>query len=207
MQHPHWQYFVTLCQDLERVGRFVEFEADNFPTHSTEFARLYLAAGSEIDVVAKLLCKTIDPVAKLKNIDDYRGIILAKYPDFPTVEVVLPHHELSVVPWKEWSSGKNPNWWRIYNDVKHERDLHYKEANLLNAFTAVAGLLVVVGYLYAKETADEQLLPQPEFMAFARKYYRGGSTKMHRYYLLPGAPQPQSYLEAVAQLKAKGMTK
>ena len=92
MKHPHWQYFVALCHDLERIGRFVEFEADNFSTHSTEFALLYLAAGSEIDAVAKMLCKTINPVTKLKNVNDYRGIILTKYPDFPTVEVVLPRH-------------------------------------------------------------------------------------------------------------------
>lgn len=77
MKHPHWQYFVALGQDLERIGRFVEFETDNFS----------------------------------------------------------------------------------------------------------------------------------EFMTFAPKYYRGGSTRMHRHYLLPGVPQPQSHLDAVAQLKAKGMIK
>ena len=71
MKHSHWHYSVALSEDVERTARFVEPAADNFKTYSIEFARLYLATGSEIDVVAKLLCeKAVSGGAKV--VKDWR---------------------------------------------------------------------------------------------------------------------------------------
>jgi hypothetical protein len=190
MKYPHWQYFVALCYDLERVARYVEISTDNYSVYSIELARLYLAAGSEIDVVAKLLCQQVDASAKLEGINTYRTTILKKYPNIPSVEVILPRYEISLYPWQDWSKGNNPDWWKAYNDVKHERDKHYKAANLKNTLSAIAGLLVVVGYLYSKELFDYQLMPQPEFMRFSSKYRKGGATKMHLSFLLPDVTRP-----------------
>ncbi len=190
MKHPHWQYFVALCTDLEQAARYVEVSTDNYSTYSTEFSRLYLAAGSEVDVVAKLLCRQIDPSVKLDGINSYRTTILKKYPNMPSVEVILPRYEISICPWQDWRKGANPDWWRAYNDVKHERDKHYKAANLENTISAVAGLLVVVGYLYSNELLKFQLLPQPDFMRFDSKYTKVSATVMHRGYLLPDVPKP-----------------
>jgi hypothetical protein len=53
MQHPHWEYLAALCEDFERIARFVEPCHDNWQTYSVEFTRLYLGAGSEVDVVAE----------------------------------------------------------------------------------------------------------------------------------------------------------
>src|SRR5258706_6908262 len=151
MKHPHWHYFVTLCEDMEHTVRFVEPAPDNFGTYSTEYARLYLAIGSEIDVVAKLLCTSVNPSASLNGINSYRKIILIKYPTLPEVEVTVPRSEISLMPWKEWLGDTNPNWWSLYNGVKHERNKHFKDANLENALSALAGLLVLLGYLYSDD--------------------------------------------------------
>ena len=71
----HWNYFLALESDLERVSRYIEFDKANFKTYSIELAHLLLAASSEVDVVAKTLCQRIDSKTKLENIDDYKKII------------------------------------------------------------------------------------------------------------------------------------
>jgi len=57
----YWQFFATIDEDLHELSRFVEIHPDNFMTFSARLLRLYLAIGSEVDVVAKLLCLQIDP--------------------------------------------------------------------------------------------------------------------------------------------------
>jgi hypothetical protein len=57
----HWNYFLALERDLEVVSRYVEFTDDNNETYSIELAHLLFAAASEADVIAKLLCKQLDP--------------------------------------------------------------------------------------------------------------------------------------------------
>jgi hypothetical protein len=190
MKYPHWQYFVALCHDLERVARYVEISKDNFSVYSIELARLYLAAGSEIDVVAKLLCQQVDSSAKLEGINTYRTTILKKYPNMPSVEVILPRYEISFYPRQDWSKGSNPSWWKAYNNVKHERDKHYKAANLENTLSAIAGLLTFIGYLHSKELLGYQLMPQPEFMRFSSKYCKSAATKMNLSFLLPDITKP-----------------
>jgi hypothetical protein len=77
---PYWNYFKSIEADLEACSRYVEFTAANFHTYSVEFARIIMAAGSEIDTVAKELCRQIDPTRKPKNINEYQPIITGKYP-------------------------------------------------------------------------------------------------------------------------------
>jgi hypothetical protein len=190
MNTPHWQYFAALCDDLQKTSRFVELSPDNYKTYSTEYTRLYLAAGSEIDVVAKQLCQKINPSAKADSINDYRKTILQKFPDIGVVGIVLWRYGITVVPWKEWPAGTNPAWWIAYNRVKHQRHLHYNEANLENTLNALAGLLVITGYLYGEELATHKLRPMPELMGF-EKYCTGSMGRADPCYLLPGIPKPR----------------
>ena len=60
----HWDYFLSLEEDLLRSVRFVEPVEDNFGTYSTEFAGVILGAASEVDVVLKLLCREVNPLTK-----------------------------------------------------------------------------------------------------------------------------------------------
>src|SRR5438045_939603 len=74
----YWEYFLALDSDLETVARYVEFDPANYKTFSIEFVRLILAACSEIDTVAKLLCESIDATKPRSNINNYRSTILSK---------------------------------------------------------------------------------------------------------------------------------
>jgi hypothetical protein len=57
---------------LVKLSRYVEFHENNFNCLSIEIARILLASAAEVDVVSKLLCKTINPKSRADNIHRYR---------------------------------------------------------------------------------------------------------------------------------------
>jgi hypothetical protein len=169
---PNWQYLITLDSDLKEVSRYVDIRSENFDTFSIEFVRLLLSAGSEIDVVAKLLCKKIDLSRSYKNINDYQQAITTKYPKFPEMIIDMPQYELQLTPWEDWKNNKKPSWWKAYNDVKHERDNHFKEANLRNTIYAVAGLFTLIWYLHREDNQRKKL---NKTVLFSADKYIGGT--------------------------------
>jgi hypothetical protein len=173
MKYPHWQYYKSIIGDIEVVSRYVEISTDNYSTYSIELTRLLLSAGSEIDVVAKLLCKVADPEATPDNINKYQEILKHKFPGLPEVEVSLPKYLISLKPWFDWLENKTPEWWGCYNKVKHERSQHFCEANLKNVLLATAGLYVLVTYLY-HDDLNKLISITPMFMILDQKYMTGG---------------------------------
>lgn len=178
----HWNYFLALERDLELAARYVEFVEANMATYSIEFAHLLFAAASEVDVVAKLLCRQLAPNAPRQNIDHYRAAITAKLTDIAASQVLVPRYGLTLTPWDNWKSGQNPVWWRSYNNVKHERDVHYQEATLKNALNALAGLMTLVFYFYSypdlepgravdKRETTRYLLPESTLLRFPESFY------------------------------------
>ena len=154
MKYPHWQYFLVLDRDIETVSRYVEISQDNYDTYSIQFVRLLLSACSEIDVVAKILSKQVDthfkPSGNFPGIFDYQRTITKRFPKFHTTNILIPKYGITLTPWHKWSLANTPPiWWSCHNKVKHQRDTHYKQANLKNTINAVAGLFVMVLYLYA----------------------------------------------------------
>jgi hypothetical protein len=171
--NQHWNYFLALDADLSKLSRYVEFHPNNYGCFSLEIARVLLAAASEVDVVAKLLCKKINPQSKADNIVTYRQEIMASFPQIAQFEVVARRFELTMHPWEEWANGHSPFWWRAYNDVKHQRDTQFQEANLKNMLNAVAGLFVACLFLYKEAAELPGLSPTPEVLGAAAKHLRG----------------------------------
>lgn len=145
----HWNYFLALESDVSHLARFIEFSELNFRTYSIELAHLLMAAASEVDVVAKLVCKQIDPIRNPRNIAGYASIILPYEPALATLAVVVPRFGLTLNPWISWTATTSPLWWGAYNAVKHRRDTSFAEANLQNCLNAVAGLFCLTIYYYA----------------------------------------------------------
>jgi len=146
----HWNYFLALERDMEAVSRYIEFSDQNLKAgvYSIELAHLLFAAASEVDVVAKLVCQILDPTAPCGNINDYKAVILAKMPDLVSMQISIPRYGQQLIPWGNWKTGKNPDWWRSYNNVKHQRDQHFDEATLKNALNALGGLLALIFHYY-----------------------------------------------------------
>lgn len=169
----HWRYFLSLEEDVVRLSRFVEFSKQNFPAFSVEMARLVLGIGSEVDVVAKQLCRVVDAASKPRTMDDYRPVLRAAHPCIERFTVEIPRFGLSFGPWRSWMNDQNPVWWRAYNQVKHHRDKRFGEANLENTLGALAGLLVLVLHLYRSLAEMGQLTPNPVLYRPADRWNRG----------------------------------
>lgn len=158
--YRYWQHFLTLEADFAATARYVEFSHQNFPTYSIEYAKLLLAVGSEIDVLAKLVCKKVDSTAKRDNITDYRNCLTA-HTQIASEEVLIRRYDLTFKPWADWASGKNPSWWRSYNNVKHQRNSHFFEASLENCANAISALFALVLYCHKGEHSADVLEPYP----------------------------------------------
>ncbi len=175
MRYPHWQFFESVDDELHSLSRIIEFERENFAAFSVYLSRLYLSVASEIDVVAKLLCERIAPTEEPKRISEYRPLITAKFPKFAHLRIEMPSHELDFQPWLSWSLGTNPQWWKTYNEVKHERSKYYRDANLGNVLESTAGLLVLLVYFHQPELYSKNSPIQPDFkMMRIERQYSGG---------------------------------
>ena len=186
MPFPHWQFFESLDDELLSLSRIVDFDKENFSTHSVHLTRMYLSICSEIDVVAKLLCSRIASKEKAKTIDDYRSLITDFYPKFPELKIVMPIHGLEFQPWIDWSLGINPPWWTSHNKVKHERDKYYQDANLGNVLSSAAGLLIVLVYYHQPELSpygSPLSFRRFKTMRFPHPYFTYMTTSSARYNL------------------------
>ncbi len=171
---PHWNYLLAFDADLVGLSRYVEFHESNFGCFSIEIARILLASAAEVDVVCKLLCKTINAKTKAEKIHEYRDTIAPRFPRIATFDVLLPRFGLTLRPWDEWKKKKGvPFWWSDYNKVKHHRDAYFGRANLKNALNAVAGLFVIVLHLYREKARLAELSPSPEVLAVTAEHAAG----------------------------------
>ena len=179
----HWNYFLALENDLEATSRYIEFIDANLKTYSIELAHLLLASSSEIDVVIKELCALIAPGEEIKNINDYKKIIKAHLPEFINESVFINRYGISLKPWDNWNGEDNPYWWQSYNNVKHERNMYFDQANLENTIRSMGALLITNYYFYKKQFEKEQgnilepkivtgkLHPKSKFVQLDTKYY------------------------------------
>lgn len=147
----HWNYFLALERNAETISRYIEFTSGNFRTYSIELARVLLAAASEVDVVAKALCKILAPSRRADRITDYRSIIVIHLPHLARERVYVSRYGLTLDPWSSWRKKKtpdNPLWWKAYNQVKHQRSSHFDQASLQHTLNSMAGLLLMNYYYY-----------------------------------------------------------
>lgn len=151
----YWRYAEVLNEQLGNTTRFVEPNKDNYNTYSLEFTSIILAAGSEVEVVCRLICEMIDSGndytsqksrIKMKKILE---TILEKFPDiYKAKQYVLYQHE-AIYPFQELKKGVQLlSWWDSYNNIKHRRYDCFSESTLINAINIVAALIILNSYLY-----------------------------------------------------------
>lgn len=166
----HWNYFIALENDILQLSRFLEISEPNFSSYSIELGRILFASASEIDVVAKKYCNTIENKLSADNIGNYKAIITKHHPEFSAVKVHMPRFGLTLTPWNKWRVDTQPLWWRAYTKVKYERQEHFAEANLKNALNAVAALYVLQIFLYRKEAEAGELSPNPQLFLIGEPF-------------------------------------
>ncbi len=157
MSLPHWNYFLALEDDIDRISRYVELELPNLPTYSVEIARILMAAVQEIDVLLKQIC-TANSNAGV-NEQAYRSFIPTVYPNLVMAEVEIARTSLSFKPFESWGSGNTPSWWTANNKVKHERHTHFQMASLEHMLNAQCGLLIANLYYHDAASTISDLFP------------------------------------------------
>jgi len=169
----HWNYFLALDADLQRLARFVEFQKDNFRAYSIEMARLLLAAASEVDVVAKLLCQRAKSKSRAGSINAYRKELNQAFPKIADMQVTIPRYGLQLIPWSNWKNDKTPDWWSDYNLVKHKRNAHFRKANLKNTLNSIGALFVLLLHYYQEDARSGKLGPEPVVFRVAAGFIKG----------------------------------
>jgi hypothetical protein len=181
----HWNYFLALENDLSVCSRYVEFDDKNNAAFSIEFAHLLFASSSEVDVIAKEMCKIINPTDDVDGINNYYPVILGKFPTFKDEIVYLDKYGLDFQPWIDWKPTVSPLWWQSYNKVKHQRNDFFPRANLKNVLNSMGALLITTIYYYALKfsinllTEEDflhttmQLKPRSNLLRLNSDYYLG----------------------------------
>lgn len=182
----HWNYFLSIERDFEKLSRYIEFTESNNNTFSIELARLLMTATQEVDVIMKSLCKLIDKQSTADSIGDYKVIINASIPEFNDESVFIPRFGMNSQPWSEWKTKDNhPIWWTANNKIKHRRTDFFEQANFKNTFNAIGGLLLTTFYYYkmkAEIDKDDKmdwmeltgmLLPKTSLYKLKDDYYYG----------------------------------
>jgi hypothetical protein len=168
----HWNYFLALEDDLDRLSRFVDF-SKNDDTYSIEIARLFLSACSEIDVILKQICKNIDPASTASSINAYYKEITPAYPKLVNFEVLIPKYAITLTPLSNWAENNPPFWWQDHNKVKHHRHENFERANLKNCLNTMASLFVFTLYFYIDKAENGELIQFPKLFKAGQGFSAG----------------------------------
>ena len=139
------------------VGDHQNTPFPSFPPYTT----IDHNSSAEVDVVTKQLCEQHVPTRRASKIIDYVNILAEKLPILGEARVSIPRYGLDLRPWINLQRRSVPDWWRAYNEVKHQRHEKYKSANLQNALNAVASLFLIALFHYSDEATAGQLRPNP----------------------------------------------
>ena len=161
----YWHQYLLLEDDFIKTINFVELSPDNYSTYSSQYLKLLLAIGSEIDVTLQAYCRQFDPTYNNGSINDHMDNIKKYELNNPQKvesldsQKVITYNAIQLSPWEEWyTKCSSPTWWKIYNKVKHDRvGIHefygikqasYKFANLENVLNALSALYQVMLNFY-----------------------------------------------------------
>ncbi|CAN7570174.1 hypothetical protein [Pararhizobium sp. LjRoot238] len=158
---------------------YVELHEANANSFGDNFAKLLLAVGSEIDVIAKAICADVAPNERASNILHYRDILKASFNGIHNASIDIMRTGDPLTPWDSWgqADARSPNWWRAYNDVKHDRVVNFDQATQRNALNALGGLLVLNMYYY-RTVAHPEPYPQLLHSGFPDHLVLGSRKRM-----------------------------
>lgn len=142
----YWEYYKQLEEQFISTKKYVAFSSYNKSTYSLEYLELLQAACSEIDVIAKVICKKLDSNFKTKEANmktwyyglqdklDLENTVINCDAFDSEYNEIKPwdkcHYEISSTTdengriHKNYKLGKRnstPKWWTAYNKAKHGR--------------------------------------------------------------------------------------
>lgn len=133
-------YFAMLEDRLFNTERYVACEQDNLKTYSLEFVSIINECGGLINGFCVELCNLEEHKKDEYDIRDYKNYIIKHYNQY--IENIVYCGRFTLMPWQRLKSetGNSPKWWGIYNSIKHGGSAQFKEANLENTISCMAGM-------------------------------------------------------------------
>lgn len=157
----HWSYYLVLEKDFLEIERYIELDlGDNYlyncaptdlgnsETFSNEFVKQLQTICSEVEVVLKTICVEISGYTGIEKMPQYTSVVLQSWPDIKNQKVRMRENDL--IPFQNWQAAPNyssPDWWPLYNGVKHNRIINSRKANLKNTINALAALFILEQFL------------------------------------------------------------
>jgi len=153
-----WEYYLDLERQFANFLNYVPYLDGNEDVYSFRLANLILSIGAHIDSAFKEIYRYPEFSRRypqiLKKIETNKATIKdylpiskeyclferqVRFNPLPKPAVILPFQDYK-------KSGKvltTPSWWTVYNNVKHEFSLNFKQANLKNVRNALAGAFLI----------------------------------------------------------------
>jgi len=150
--------FEIIVEDFKKICEYIDPTDENFTVYSHRIYELFLRSCTEIESNMKNILDVNGYIKRGKN----NKIINIKYwniSDYKKLEKGLKLSNYKVVlnflnkglgdefsPYQNLAKGKSNKlvWYQDYNNVKHDRDNRFHEANLENLIFAICGLFVIL---------------------------------------------------------------
>ena len=175
--------FTLIQNELLDLFKYVEPVVENQKCYSHRILELFLRTCVEIEVNFKaiLLANGYEKKNLKKNLNIVDYYKLEKTHKLSKYIVTLPLFDIlneednwyTRRPFSDWQYSESKlSWWKDYNDVKHSRHEHFKQANLGNLLTAVYGLLVILsaqffdGRVFTPIAGDMRVRTDPNILLY-----------------------------------------
>lgn len=135
-----------IIYDFKHLLDYIEPVEDNKKAYSHRIYELLLRTATEFEANCKgiLIANGYEKEKGNFNIQDYHQINKLMKLDQYVVTTHLWNPIKTFRPLAEWESGHSLEWYKAYNEVKHNRIQYFYKANLDNLFTGICSLIVVL---------------------------------------------------------------
>lgn len=154
----HIRAFELIMSDFKKICEYVDPSDQNLPVYSHRIYELFLRSCTEIESNMKNILVANGYIKKDKkgkiiqknywNIVDYKK--LEKALKLSSYKIVINFWNnglgVKVSPYANWGLKKSGVlvWYKDYNNVKHDRNNSFYDANLGNLIDAISGLFIIL---------------------------------------------------------------
>ena len=175
-KHPdkYVRVFLQLQQEIKNLFLYIEPGDDNLKTYSDQIEQLLVRICIELEANFKAIFKeNIYSVQEKKwCMEDYRKIDRShRLSDYQVVSPFWDGEKNTFQPFVGWKTSSSLNWYKAYNQVKHNRAEKLKEANFENLMNAFCGLFVVLTAQF--KTQEYSTTPVLVYDDAYNSYYEG----------------------------------
>lgn len=158
----YWKQYLFLENKVMALEPYIYFCKKNLSVNSYEIMNLLFSVCSELDTFFKIVCDD-----KSDDIVKYRKSIESKseYNDIFKESINIIGRDVNLKPFYRICERDYFYWWKGYNEVKHNRVMHFRKANLDKLLNSLAALYILEVYYYKNNfclTKNDTNMPETQ---------------------------------------------